>query len=185
MKVIRKRNFPVDKIRCFLEPGPIVLVSSAYKGQTNIMTMGWHTVMEFSPSLIGCMITSANHSYDMIRKSKECVINIPTKDMLEKVIGIGNTTGAEIDKFAEFDLMKQKASKVSAPLIKECFASFECRLADTSILKKYNFFVFEVLKAHVASVPGYPDTVHYRGDGIFMLSGKNIDRHKNFKPQNL
>src|ERR1700674_2907690 len=54
-----KIDFPVAKVRRYLDPGPIVLVSSAWKGETNIMTMGWHTVMEFEPSLIGCMISSA------------------------------------------------------------------------------------------------------------------------------
>ena len=81
MKIYDKESFPVGNIRRFLEPGPIVLVSSAWKGKTNIMTMGWHMVMEFEPSLIGCYIWSENHSFDMVRNSKECVINIPTVDL--------------------------------------------------------------------------------------------------------
>ena len=78
MRTFTKKDFPVSQVRRFLELGPIVLVSSAWRGKTNIMTMGWHTVMEFVPSLIGCMITSGNHSFGMIKASKECVINIPT-----------------------------------------------------------------------------------------------------------
>jgi flavin reductase (DIM6/NTAB) family NADH-FMN oxidoreductase RutF len=81
MKTVRKRNLPVDEIRRFLEPGPIVLVSSAYQGESNIMTMGWHMVMGFEPSLIGCYIWDQSHSFEMIRKSRECVINIPTFDL--------------------------------------------------------------------------------------------------------
>jgi len=181
----KKEDFPVENIRKFLEPGPIVLVSSKWKGKTNIMTMGWHTVMEFSPSLIGCMITSANHSYEMIRKSKECVINIPTVDLLDEIIGIGNTTGSAIDKFAEFNLTAQASELVKAPLIKECYANYECRVVDTKMLPKYNFFILEVVKAHVAVSPQYPKTVHYRGEGIFMVSGKHVDRHEQFKKQNL
>src|SRR6478609_9161977 len=96
LKTYRKRDFPVADIRRYLEPGPIVLVSSAWKGKRNIMTMGWHTVMEFSPSLVGCMITAANFSYELIRKSRECVINIPTADMAKTIAGIGNTTGKDI-----------------------------------------------------------------------------------------
>ena len=75
MKKYSQQNLPVDQIRKYLEPGPVVLVSSAWKGETNIMTMGWHMVIGFSPSLIGCYIWNENHSYDLIRKSKECVIN--------------------------------------------------------------------------------------------------------------
>ena len=88
----------------------------------------------------------------MIRKSRECVINVPTYDIIRKVIAIGNSTGAEIDKFAEFGLTPAKAAKVKAPLIKECYANFECRLVDTSLIRKYSLFVFEVVKAHAAVV---------------------------------
>jgi flavin reductase (DIM6/NTAB) family NADH-FMN oxidoreductase RutF len=174
MKNGPKRDFPVGEVRRFLEPGPAVLVSSAYKGETNIMTMGWHTILEFNPSLIGCMITSSNHSFDLIRKSKECVINIPTRDMARTIVGIGNCSGTDTDKFEKFKLTAQPGKKVKAPLIKECFASFECRLVDAKLVNKYNFFIFEVVKAHVATSPKYPETIAYRGDGVFMVSGENI-----------
>ncbi|MBU6454349.1 MAG: flavin reductase family protein [Cyanobacteria bacterium REEB67] len=185
MTAYRKYDFPVSKIRRFLEPGPVVLVSSAWKGQTNIMTMAWHTVMEFSPSLIGCMITAANHSYEMIRKSKECVINIPELELAEIVAGIGNTSGAEIDKFEEFGLTAAPSTKVGAPLIKECYANFECEVVDSRLLKKYNFFILEVVKAHAPKTPKYPRTIHYRGDGIFMVSGETLNLKKFFKKENL
>src|SRR3954468_21706960 len=99
-----KKSFPLTKIRRFLEPGPIVLVSSAYKGERNIMTMGWHMMMGFEPALFGCYIWEENHSFSMIRRSKECVINVPTFDMVDAVIGIGNCSGAEVDKFEKFRL---------------------------------------------------------------------------------
>jgi flavin reductase (DIM6/NTAB) family NADH-FMN oxidoreductase RutF len=177
-KAFDKRDFPVHEIRRFLEPGPIVLVSSAWKGATNIMTMGWHTVMEFSPSLVGCVISSGNHSFQMIRRSRQCVINIPTVDIAETVVKIGNSSGANTDKFVEFGLTAAAAEAVDAPLIAECYASLECRLADAALVDKYNFFVFEVVKAHVAKSPKYPRTVHYRGDGIFMVSGENTARYR-------
>ena len=81
MAIAKKKDFPVGEIRRFLEPGPVVLVSSAYRGKTNIMTMGWHMVLEFTPSLVGCLISSGNHSHDMISRSRECVINVPTADL--------------------------------------------------------------------------------------------------------
>lgn len=71
MKTWRKKDFPVSQIRRYLEPGPIVLVSSHWKGQDNIMTMGWHMVMAFGPSRIGCCIWNANHSHRMIRRSRD------------------------------------------------------------------------------------------------------------------
>src|SRR5882757_6848507 len=104
MKNYKKYNFPVNQIRRFIEPGPIILVSSAWKSETNIMTMGWHMVMEFTPSLIGCYVWTENHSFEMIRKSKECVINIPTTALAAKVVGIGNSSGRDIDKFKKVGL---------------------------------------------------------------------------------
>ena len=186
MKLPAKRDFPVGDVRRFLEPGPIVLVSSAWKGTTNIMTMGWHMIMGFEPSLVGCYIWDANHSFEMIRRSRACVINVPTTAIAAKVIGIGNTSGRDIDKFAEFRLTPRPAGKVAALLIGECFASFECALVDTSLIRRYSLFVFEVVKAHVATRPRYPKTLHYRGDGAFMISGENTGRYRRlFKPQNL
>jgi flavin reductase (DIM6/NTAB) family NADH-FMN oxidoreductase RutF len=184
-KNYKKVNLPLDKIRKYLEPGPIVLVSSRWKGKNNIMTMGWYTVMEFSPALIGCFITSANHSFGMIKKSGECVINIPTVDLVDQVIEIGNSTGTDIDKFEKFGLTPQKSKSVDAPLIKECYANFECKVVDKRLLPKYSFFILEVVKAQVAVRPKYPTTVHYRGEGIFMVSGKHIAFPKRFKPQNM
>jgi flavin reductase (DIM6/NTAB) family NADH-FMN oxidoreductase RutF len=185
MKSHAKANFPLDKIRRFLEPGPVVLVSSAYRGERDIMTMGWHLMLGFTPALVGCYIWDQNHSFELIRKSKECVINLPTYDMIDAVIGIGNCHGSDVDKFEKFKLTAADATKVSAPLIKECYASFECKLIDARPIKKHSLFIFEVVKAHVARSPRYPKTVHYRGDGVFMISGRSVSYRKRFKPENL
>jgi flavin reductase (DIM6/NTAB) family NADH-FMN oxidoreductase RutF len=178
----RKRDFPVSDIRRYLEPGPIVLVSSRWKDQTNIMTMGWHSVMEFTPSLVGCVIAGGNHSFDLIRNSRECVINLPTTALTDIVVRIGNTSGAEIDKFRECGLTADEAREVGAPLIRECHANFECRLHDDALVERYNFFIFEVVKAHVAASPKHPETLHYTGDGVFMVSGRIISRRSQFRP---
>ena len=185
MRTYDKKNFPVAKIRRFLEPGPIVLVTSAHKGERNIMTLGWHMVMGFEPSLVGCYVWDENHSFSLIRRSKECVINVPTFDLVNAVIGVGNSHGPGVDKFEQFGLTAVEASKVDAPLIAECHASFECRLVDTSLINRYSLFVFEVVKAHVATSPRYPTTVHYRGDGVFMVSGRNVSYRRRFKRANL
>jgi flavin reductase (DIM6/NTAB) family NADH-FMN oxidoreductase RutF len=182
-KRAEKADFPVSQIRRYLEPGPIVLVSSALDDRRNIMTMGWHTVMEFTPSLVGCVIAGGNYSFELIRKSRVCVINLPTTSLTDIVVGVGNTTGAEIDKFEKFGLTAQPATRVTAPLIAECHASFECRLVDDALVDKYNFFIFEVVKAHVAKSPKRPETLHYTGDGVFMVSGKIISRRRLFRPE--
>jgi flavin reductase (DIM6/NTAB) family NADH-FMN oxidoreductase RutF len=185
MKAIPRKNFPVEETRRYLEPGPIILVSSAWKGKTNIMTMGWHMVMGFTPALFACYIWNANHSFDMIRKSRQCVVNLPTTDLIDEVIGIGNCSGTEVDKFEHFGLTAQAGTRIGAPLIGECYANFECKLYDGSQTSRHGLFIWEIVEAHVAASPKYPETVHYRGDGVFMISGKNASYRNRFKAQNL
>ena len=185
MKTFRKQDFPVSEVRRFLEPGPIVLVSSAYKDRRDIMAMGWHMMMGFEPALFACYIWEQNHSFELIRRSRQCVINLPTVDLVDTVVAIGNCSGADTDKFDAFGLTPRKASRVDAPLIAECHSSFECHLYDGSQVGKHNLFIWEVVKAHVARSPKIPQTVHYRGDGRFMVSGPDISRRRGFKPGNL
>ena len=142
-------------------------------------------MMQFTPALFGCYICAGNHSFEMIRRSRECVINLPKSDLVEVVVEIGNTSGAKIDKFQKFRLTAVPGDKVDVPLIEECYANFECRLADGKPISKYGFFIWEVVKAHVAVSPKYPKTLHYRGDGVFMISGGSLNRTRKFKPQNL
>lgn len=181
---IEKRSFPLVDIRQHLETGPIVLVSSHWQGLTNIMTMGWHTMLQFSPALIGCYIWEGNRSHEMIRRSGECVINIPTVDLVNKVIQIGNRHGEDGDKFAASGLTASPAAMVAAPLIDECYASLECRLHDDRMVDDYSFFIWEVVRAHVADI-GSPRTLHYRGQARFMVAGEELAFPDEFKPQNL
>jgi len=147
--------------------------------------MGWHMMLGFSPALFGCYIWEENHSYQMLRRSKACVINLPTVDLVDTVVGIGNCHGADVDKFQRFGLTPRRATKVAAPLIVECYANFECKLIDASLINRYSLFIFEVVKAHVATSPKYPTTMHYRGDGVFMISGQNVSYRRRFKRVNL
>lgn len=179
-RVFRKREFPVENVRQFLEPGPIVLVSSAWQGKTNIMTMGWHMIMEMEPSLIGAYIWEENHSFEMILQSKECVINVPTVDLLTTVVNVGQSHGFEVDKFRKFKLTAAPSHKVKAPRIEECYANIECRLIDTGWVKKYSLFVFEAVHALAATSPKHPTTIHYRGQGQFMIAGRSVNLHHRY-----
>lgn len=185
MKTRRKRAYPLDDIRRFLEPGPVVLVSSAHAGQRNIMTLGWHMMMGFEPALFACYLWRGNHTYGLVRRSRECVINLPGSDLLDVVVGIGNCSGAQVDKFERFGLTAGRASKVGAPLIRECHANFECRLYEQRQTDAYHLFIWEVVAAHVAASPRLPETVHYRGNGEFMISGRTLSRRRAFRPENL
>jgi len=86
-------------------------------------------------------------------------------DRIPLLVEIGNCSGRDVNKFRQFNLTSLPSEKVRAPLIKECYANFECKLIDSSLIGKYNLFVLEVQKAHVAISPQFPKTIHYRGDG--------------------
>lgn len=183
---LHKIDFPVSKARKYLEPGPVVLLSSQFEDHHDIMTLGWHTILEFSPSLVGCMIANGNYSHELIRQSGQCVINIPSADLVDSVVAIGNCHGDRLDKFDAFHLTPEPARVVNAPLIDECFASFECQLYDDSMVNNYGFFIFEIVKAHVADKPEFPPTLHYTGEGRFtVMSNRVLDKHHDFKPEML
>lgn len=177
-----KIDVPPHNARAYLEPGPIVLISSRHGDETNIMTLGWHLVMDFSPALVGCMISGGNHSFDLIRRSGECVINVPTLDLIDTVARIGNCSGRTTDKFVAFGLTADPAERVKAPLIRQCYASFECRLVDDALVDRYNFFIFEIVKGHRQRRPRNPETIHYTGDGAFLVAGKVVSRRHLFRP---
>lgn len=169
-----KRSCPLAKVYGLLEPGPVVLVTTARTGRANIMTMSWHTMMEFEPPLVGCVISGRNYSFEALRATKECVINIPTLELAKQVVGIGNCSGARVDKFAKFGLTPVESAQVQAPLIAECYASLECRVADTRLANRYNFFVLEGVQAWVDRAIGNPQTLHHRGNGVFAVAGETL-----------
>ena len=169
-----KRSYPLSKVYGLLEPGPVVLVTTARKSKANVMTMSWHTMMEFEPPLIGCVISGRNASFDTLRATKECVINIPTLEMAKQMVGIGNCSGRTVDKFAKFGLTAVAATQVQAPLIGECYASLECRVADTRLVNRYNFFILEVVQAWVDTAVKQPQTLHHRGNGVFVVAGETV-----------
>jgi flavin reductase (DIM6/NTAB) family NADH-FMN oxidoreductase RutF len=169
-----KKSFPLSKVYGLLEPGPVVLVTTADQGRKNIMTLSWQTMLEFEPPLVGCVISNRNHSFAALKKTKECVINIPTAELAAQVVGCGNTSGRKLDKFHAFGLTPAPAARVKPPLIAECYASLECRLVDTKLVAKYCFFILEVVQAWVDPAQISPRTLHHRGRGAFMLAGDTI-----------
>lgn len=168
------KSFPLPKVYGLLEPGPVVLVTTAHKGKANIMTQSWHTMMEFVPPLVGCVISGRNHSFDALVATKECVLGIPTIELVRQVVGIGNCSGKKVDKFKKFKLTPLPALQISPPLIAECYANLECRVVDTRMVNKYNFFVLEVVKAWIAPAMKNPRTLHHQGKGVFMVAGDTI-----------
>lgn len=169
-----KKSLPLSKVYRLLEPGPVVLVTTANKDRANIMTMSWHTMLEFEPPQLGCVISNRNYSFEILKSTKECVINIPTVELAKQVVGCGNCSGQKVDKFKKFGLTPIDASCVRAPLIDECYANLECKVVDGKMIAKYNLFILEVIKAWIDPAHKHPQTIHHQGRGLFMIAGETI-----------
>jgi len=169
-----KRALSLAKVYALLEPGPVVLLTTARSGRANVMTLSWHTMMEFEPPLVGCVVSGRDYSFAALVATRQCALNIPTVELASQVVGCGNCSGRRVDKFSAFGLTQLPAKRIQAPLIAECYANLECRVHDTRLVSRYNFFVLEVLQAWVDPACKDPRTLHHRGRGAFMVAGQTI-----------
>ncbi len=169
------RHLKLSKAFTLIEPGPVVLVTTTDGDRDNVMTISWTMVLDFTP-VFAITTGEWNFSYAALRKSRECVIAIPTVDLLDRVVGIGTCSGADTDKFAKFRLTAVPAKVVKAPLIKECLANIECKVID--IVARHNIVVLEGVAAHIDSARKEKRMIHAVGDGTFIVDGRRIDRRK-------
>jgi flavin reductase (DIM6/NTAB) family NADH-FMN oxidoreductase RutF len=168
------KNLPLSKVYQLLEPGPVVLLTTAQKGRANVMTMSWHMMVEFEPPLVACVVSNADYSFAALRATKECVIAVPARELARKVVAVGNCSGRDVRKFEKFGLTPLPAERVASPLVAECFANLECKVADARLVEKYNLFVLEVLKAWTDPAQKNPKTIHHHGCGRFVVDGETI-----------
>ena len=157
-----------------MEPGPVVLLTTASGDQRNVMSMSWHSMLEFEPPLIGCVVSDRNHSCGLLTASNECVINIPSVDIAGKVVRCGNSTGRRTDKFKNFGLTPRPGNSCRSP-------------ADRRVLRKPRVprcrhqHGGEVWILCPSSRQGledpavkHPRTIHHLGRGSFMVAGETI-----------
>lgn len=168
------KNLPLARVYQLLEPGPVVLLTTAAKGRSNVMTMSWHMMVEFTPPRVACIVSPADHSFKALRATKECVIAVPAVNLAPMVVEIGNCSGRDVDKFEQFGLTPVPARMVAAPLVAECFANLECRVVNTRLVNVYSLFVLEVVKAWIDPAQKDPRTIHHQGYGRFAVDGETI-----------
>lgn len=169
------KKMPLAKAFTLLEPGPVVLVTTNDGKKDNVMTISWTMVMDFTPRFA---ITTGpwNHSYAALRKTRECVLAVPTVDLLDTVVGIGTCSGADVDKFERFGLTAVRGKQVGAPRIAECLANIECRVVD--LVRKHDIVVLEGVAAYLDASRREKRTLHAVGDGTFVVDGRTLSRRK-------
>ena len=165
----------IGKAFTLIEPGPVVLVTTNDGKKNNIMTISWTMVLDFTPQF-AIATGEWNYSFAALRRTKECVISVPTVDMVDKVVGIGTCSGVDTDKFAKFELTPVEGKEVTAPLIKECLANIECVVID--MVKKHNIVILQAVAAYLDSSRKEKRTIHAVGDGTFIVDGRSLNRKR-------
>ena len=165
-------ELPLNKAFMLFEPGPVILVATNDGKKNNLMTISWHMVTDFTPTL--ALTTGAwNHSFKAMMKKKECVLAVPTVDIIEKVISIGDCSGKNTDKFKKFQLTSLPASEIAAPLVGECLACLECRV--TGYIEDPGIVLLKGVKAWIDKERKERRTFHANGDGTFLVDGETIN----------
>ena len=135
--------------RRLLAGGPVVLVTTSWRGKTNVMPVTFVMPLSFTPPLVGIAVHPSRHTHDMIRFSEEFAINVPGRELMHHVQYLGSVSGHELDKLEVTKLPTLKARKVEAPLIEGCVGYIECGLEDALRLGDHTLFVGRVVAASV------------------------------------
>lgn len=136
-----KINIEKDKSSRLINCGMVIMVSCGYQDKRTITPCAWHMPVSKEPAIISVALAKKHFSSELIRKSKEFIINIPDWKLLDKMMKCGKISGRNIDKFDHASLTAQKAKVLdSASLVQECIANIECQLID--IAEKGDHYVF-------------------------------------------
>lgn len=170
MKEIKK-----EKALTFIEPGPVVLVTTYDGEKNNVMTISWTMAIDFAQHIV---ITTGpwNHSFETIMRTGECVVCIPNASMIETTVKIGMTSGTDTDKFKTFGLTALPAKYVQAPLIAECMACLECKVVD--YIEKYGFIILHVERVVENEQSQDHRMFHAVGDGTFVIDGEKEEHRQ-------
>lgn len=137
------------KPAALLSPLPIVLVSSGTIEKPNALAVAWTGIINTNPAMVYVSIRPERHSHKLISESGEFVINLVTNSLVRKTDQCGVYTGAKVDKFKKFSLTPERASKVSAPIIKESPINIECKVENVIPLGSHDMFIAKVVAINV------------------------------------
>ena len=187
--MVKTKRVDSSRANRLINHGPVVLVTCGAV-QSNIITVGWSTPVSHHPPLVAISVGTKRHSCRLIEEIPEFVINVPPADLLRSVWICGTKSGRDVDKFEETGLTRTSANEVSVPMIAECLAWLECRVADRIELGDHVLFVGEVLCAsvradafnHVYRLGPSSRTLHHLGGSSFALSGGLVDAREGGTP---
>lgn len=156
----------------FIYPLPAAMVSCGTMEESNIITVAWTGIINTDPAMCYISVRPTRHSYEMIKKTGEFVINLTTKDLAYATDWCGVKTGAKVDKFKEMKLTKEKANFVNCPMIKESPVSVECKVKEIRELGSHHMFVAEILGINA-------DEKYINENGAFDISKCDLIAYSN------
>jgi len=166
-----KVEVPLEEAYRLINPGCVVLVTSAYRDRANVMTLAWQSPLSRRPPLVGISVAQTHFTAELITASEEFALNIPGAGLFKQVQRCGKVSGREKDKFKEAGLTPAGAKKIRAPLIAECLGHLECGVVDRHKTGDHFFFVGEVLTASAES-DFFSERWHEAAELIHHLGGK-------------
>ena len=166
------KEYPLNRVFTLIEPGPVLLVATADGRKKNVMTITWSAAMSFAPTF-GIVTGSWNHSFEVMMRTRQCVVAVPGVDLIGKVIGIGTCSGTDTDKFRKFELASAKAKEVKAPLLPDCLYNLECKVDD--YVDRHGLIVLECVRTWTNPRRREKRTFHAIGDGTFVADGEKFD----------
>jgi flavin reductase (DIM6/NTAB) family NADH-FMN oxidoreductase RutF len=179
-----RRNLDEIDARRLLTGGPVMLVSSSYKGAHNVFPVAYSMVLSIVPPLVGIAVHPSRYSADVIRKTDEFALNIPSRELLHHVQYLGSLTGASFDKLELTKLPTFRSRRLSTVLLEGCVGWVECSLEDVIEMGDHLLIVGRVV-AVSADDEAFSDhwlledndykPLHYLGDNHYAMLDRVMD----------
>ena len=132
-----------------LAPVPPALVSCSDGEHDNLITVGWTGIICTDPAKTYISLRPERYSYEIIKKTREFVINLPSSHIIRSIDFCGVRSGRTVDKFKECRLTKEKATEVSCPMVADSPISIECRVTDIIPLGTHDMFMADIVAVNV------------------------------------
>lgn len=129
-------------------PKVAVIVTASAGGRDDAMTAAWHSSISVKPPLYGVAVTSKRFTYQLMAESREFAINFIPLEKASLAAAIGGTSGQQMDKFERLGISKEKPLKTAAPILKDAYAAYECKLVDSKPYGDHIWVVGEIVAVH-------------------------------------
>lgn len=166
------RALPLNRFFLEIEEGPVVLIATRHRGVDNVMCLSWLMPLGFARGDcdVAVMTGPWNRSFDAIRGSRVCTINVPTVSLMEKAIRAGSTSVTDGDKFATIGLEKGEARKIDCPTIAGCASYAAVKLV--KYIEEFSILILRPVEAGIDAKVHREPKFHAVGDGTFFIDGE-------------